>query len=58
MGRAPSVDGVEADQWHKPSLDRWLANPRAVDPDTDCRFPGYADPAMREAVIRFLDGLK
>ena len=58
MGRAPSVDGVQAGQWDTHALDRWLANPRAVDPDTTSRFPGYADAATREAVIRFLGRLQ
>lgn len=58
MGRAPSVAGVAAEQWDAESLDRWLANPRAVAPDTDSRFPGYADAAMRQTVIRFLEGLE
>lgn len=58
MGRTPSVAGVAAEQWDAQSLDRWLANPRAMAPDTDSRFPGYADAAMRETVIRFLDGLE
>ena len=54
MGRAPSVDGVAVARWDAHSLDRWLANPRAMAPDTASRFPGYADAATREAVIRFL----
>jgi cytochrome c len=54
MGRAPSVEGVEVAEWDRHSLDRWLANPRAMAPDTASRFPGYADAATREAVIRFL----
>ena len=58
IGRSPSVDGVAAEQWDPELLDRWLANPRAVDPETDSRFPGYADAAMRQAVIRFLEGLE
>ncbi|MEF8792425.1 c-type cytochrome [Thiohalorhabdus sp.] len=58
VGRTPSVDGVTAARWNAQLLDRWLANPRALDPDTESRFPGYADPAMRESVIRFLEGLQ
>lgn len=54
MGRAPSVEGVEVARWDAHSLDRWLANPRAMAPETASRFPGYADAATREAVIRFL----
>jgi len=54
MGRAPAVDGVDVAQWDAASLDRWLANPRAMAPGTASRFPGYADAAAREAVIRFL----
>jgi len=54
MGRGPSVEGVEVDQWNAHTLDRWLANPRAMAPETESRFPGYADAASREAVIRFL----
>jgi cytochrome c len=54
VGRAPKVDGVEVARWDAHSLDRWLANPRAMAPETASRFPGYADAATREAVIRFL----
>jgi cytochrome c len=54
LGRAPSVAGVEVDRWDAHSLDRWLANPRAMAPDTASRFPGYADATDRDAVIRFL----
>lgn len=54
MGRAPTVAGVAVAEWNASALDRWLANPRAMAPDTASRFPGYADAATREAVVRFL----
>ena len=58
VGRRPRVEGVEAPRWTPEALDRWLANPRAMAPDTRSRFPGYADPARRAAVIRFLERLQ
>ncbi|KPV39136.1 hypothetical protein AN478_12660 [Thiohalorhabdus denitrificans] len=57
VGREPAVDGVRVSRWDEESLQRWLANPRAMAPDTTSRFPGYADPAARERVIEFLKGL-
>ncbi len=57
VGRSPSVEGAEVSRWTSRALDRWLANPRAMAPGTRSRFPGYADPAMRAAVIRFLEQL-
>ncbi|MFA9460543.1 c-type cytochrome [Thiohalorhabdus sp. Cl-TMA] len=54
MDRSPSVEGVEVERWTAESLQRWLANPRAMAPRTSSRFPGYADPAVRERVIEFL----
>lgn len=58
VGRAPRVEGVALERWDQAALDRWLANPRAMAPETASRFPGYADAASREAVIRFLRQLQ
>lgn len=57
VGREPAVEGVQVSRWDEKSLRRWLANPRAMAPDTTSRFPGYADPAARERVVEFLKGL-
>ncbi|HKJ87567.1 MAG TPA: hypothetical protein VKA48_03580 [Gammaproteobacteria bacterium] len=57
VGREPSVKGVKVDRWTPEALERWLANPRAMAPETTSRFPGYSDPEARERVIDFLKRL-
>ncbi|MDQ6996306.1 MAG: c-type cytochrome [Mariprofundus sp.] len=38
-GRAPSIDGVPFDIWDEIALQQWLANPRAVKPNTRMMIP-------------------
>lgn len=40
--------------WDAATLDRWLANPAAVVPDTSMTFPGIADPRERADLIAYL----
>lgn len=56
IGREPAPEGVDTERWDRASLERWLANPKSVAPETRSRFPGYADPGRREKVLRFLEG--
>ena len=53
-GQPTGVPGVTPIKWDDRSLNRWLANPRALAPETDCRFPGFADDEARETVVRYL----
>jgi len=39
FGRAPSIAGVPFRHWDAAALDRWLANPRAVKPNTRMQIP-------------------
>jgi len=40
--------------WDAATLDKWLANPRALVPGTRMTFLGLADPAQRQDVIAYL----
>jgi cytochrome c len=40
--------------WDFATLDRWLAEPRALVPGTKMAFPGLRDPEERKAIIAFL----
>lgn len=43
--------------WDPRTLDRYLTAPREVVPGTFMTFPGLKDPALRAAVIAFLETL-
>src|SRR5712691_106669 len=43
--------------WDAPTLDRWLARPAAVVPDTTMTFPGVADARQRADLIAYLKAL-
>ena len=58
VGRRASVEGLEDQVWTPEALNRWLANPRAMAPQTRSRFPGFADAETRDRVVRFLQGLE
>lgn len=52
---------VESDNglvWNRETLDRWLANPRAMVPGTKMVFQGLADPQQRQAIIAYLVRLR
>jgi len=51
--RAPSITGVPFVRWDAKSLERWLANPRAVKANTEMRIPPLAK-RDRAAVIAWL----
>ena len=58
VGRAAGVPGLEGRWWTPRALNRWLANPRAMAPETTSRFPGMADPEARRRVVEFLTTLE
>jgi cytochrome c len=58
VGRRASVEGLDGQRWTAEALNRWLANPRAMAPQTRSRFPGFADAETRDRVVRFLKGLE
>jgi cytochrome c len=43
--------------WSEPLLDRFIADPWGLVPDTEMAFPGIRDPAERAALIDWLGGL-
>lgn len=43
--------------WDAATLDRWLAHPQAVVPDTTMSFPGVADARQRTDLIAYLKAL-
>ena len=49
--------GAKADRWDAATLDRWLANPRALVPGTRMSLGGVRDAADRTEVIKFLQTL-
>lgn len=44
-------------EWNDETLDRWLANPKAMVPGTKMFFGGVADPAKRRELIAYLKSL-
>lgn len=56
-GRAPSISGVPFAKWDEQSLDRWLADPLAVKPDTTMAIPGIQDAQQRQDIIAYLKQL-
>jgi cytochrome c len=58
VGRTASVEGLADQVWTPEALNRWLANPRAMAPQTRSRFPGVADAETRDRMVRFLQGLE
>ena len=43
--------------WDAPTLDRWLARPQAVVPDTTMTFPGLENPRQRADMVAYLKAL-
>jgi cytochrome c len=43
--------------WDAPTLDRWLARPQAVVPDTTMTFPGIENPRQRADMVAYLKAL-
>lgn len=43
--------------WDAPALDRWLARPQAVVPDTTMTFPGMENPRQRTDMVAYLKAL-
>ena len=56
-GRAPSVDGLSFATWDAASLDQWIANPKAVKPNTKMAFKGIAEKSKRNDIIAYLKTL-
>ncbi len=62
---AGDVDGFEFSEamedsdlrWNQPTLDRYLADPRATVPGTKMAFGGVKDDAKRQAIIDYIKGL-
>jgi cytochrome c len=61
-GTAPGYLGYSSSMrgsgivWTKPMIDKWIADPYKVIPDTNMRpFPGIPDPATRQKIITFLE---
>jgi len=52
-GRAPSISGVPFDVWNEASLDAWLANPRAVKPNTRMAMPPIAQRDRADIIAWF-----
>jgi len=40
--------------WDRPTLDRFLLDPKAVVAGTRMSYPGLKDPALREAIVGFV----
>ncbi|MDQ6991959.1 MAG: c-type cytochrome [Mariprofundus sp.] len=51
-GQAPSITGVPFMTWNDAALDIWLANPRAVKPNTRMALPPIA-PRDRADIIAY-----
>jgi cytochrome c len=44
--------------WDDATLDKWIANPRALVPGTRMYFAGLPDPAQRQAIVAYLMTLR
>jgi cytochrome c len=40
--------------WDAPTIDRWIANPRAIDPGTKMSYAGMVDPKDRVDLVAYL----
>lgn len=45
-------------RWDRKTLDAFIANPKAVVPGNRMSYPGVSDPAKREAIIDYMQGLR
>ena len=56
-GQKPTISGTGFAKWDRAALDKWLANPSAVKPDTTMAFVVKND-ARRAKIIEALSQLK
>jgi len=56
----PYSKGLKASglTWDKPTLDKYLTNPRALVKGSQMVFPGLKKQSERDAIIRYLDSLR
>ncbi len=53
FNRAPTIEGVPFARWDASALDAWLADPRAIKPNTEMQIPPIAE-RDRADIIAYL----
>lgn len=44
--------------WDEPTLDKFIANPASISPNTNMIYPPVTDPSERKRIIEFIKSLK